>query len=59
MRSKIVKTPAYEGPERRLRARRRWGERRRTIRWEPRKNDRRQLKGRRRSDIFYYTGTNR
>ncbi len=59
MRSKIIEMPGYKGPERRLRARRRWGERRRAIRWEPRTEDRRQLKGRRRSDTFYYTGANR
>lgn len=59
MRRKIAETPGYKGPERRIRARRRRAERRNTIRWEPRKEDRRQLKGRRRSDIFYYTGTNR
>ncbi len=59
MRCKIIEMPGYKGPERRIRARRRWAEWRRAIRWEPRKEDRRRLKGRRRSDIFYYTGTNR
>jgi len=37
-------------------ARRRRGERRRTIRWEPWNHDRRQLKGRRLTDRFYFHG---
>jgi len=56
VRPRLVSTPGYRGPERRLAARRRRDERRRAIRWEPWKNDRRQLKGRRLADRFYFHG---
>lgn len=58
-REKIIKTPAYEGPERRIEARRQRGERRKTVRWEPKSKDRRKTQaGRRRSDKFHFNGQN-
>lgn len=56
VRPRIVSTPGYRGPERRRIARRKRNERRLAVRWEPWKNDRRQLKGRRLTDRFYFHG---
>lgn len=56
MRTITVKSPTYNGPERRLRIRRWKNERRRSIRWEPWKDDRRACKGRRLEDRFYFNG---
>lgn len=60
-RAKIIKTAVYEGPERRLeaRSRRKRGERRKTVRWEPKSRDRRRIQsGRRRADKIHFSGQN-
>ncbi len=46
-----ARNPSYQGPERRMHARRGDTDRRQIIRFEPEKHDRRQLAGRRQDDL--------
>ena len=51
--------PVYKGPERRKFSRRTTVDRRKEIRWEPNKTNRRQIAGRRASDHLGVLATNK
>ncbi len=51
----VVKSEGYTGPDRRIFARRSGTDRRDTLRWEPKKVDRRQGCGRRHEDQVWNT----